>query len=413
MIPYGKQKITQSDIDSVIEVLQSDFLTQGPVVNKFEEVFAEYVGAKYAIAVANGTAALHLNALALGVKPGDKVITTPITFAASANCVRYCGGEVVFADIDPETYILDIDSVRNLLEASPKGTYAGIIPVDFAGRAADLEAFRKLADEYGCWIIEDACHAPGGYFTKKDGENSKCGSGEFADLAIFSFHPVKHIATGEGGMITTNNEELYNKLLELRTHGITRDQDKFKNTIDFAIGEQMAANNEQGSASKEWPAWYMEMQSLGYNYRISDINCALGLSQLQRANEGLQKRKAIASRYYQAFHNIPQITDRNYESAKNQEGETIHQHGHAHHLYVIEVPNRLELYNHLRENNIYAQIHYIPCHLMPYYRDQGWKEGDLPQSESYYSACISLPMYPTLSLKEQDFVIDTIINFFS
>jgi dTDP-4-amino-4,6-dideoxygalactose transaminase len=414
-------------------VLQSDFLTQGPVVKQFEDAFAEYVGAKYAVAVANGTAALHLNALALGVKPGDKVITTPITFAASANCVRYCGGEVVFADIDPETYLLDIDSVRSLLEASPKGTYVGIIPVDFAGRAVDLEAFRKLVDEYGCWIIEDACHAPGGFFTKENGEISKCGSGEFADLAIFSFHPVKHIATGEGGMITTNNEELYHKLLELRTHGITRDTDKFQNTIDFAIGQPPTAHSSPQTVNRSpltaYPQWYMEMQTLGYNYRLTDFQAALGLSQLQRAEAGLARRREIATIYFEAFKTIPQITDRNHEAA-NSEPFTAHRSpltahrspltahrspssGHAYHLYVIEAQNRLGLYNHLRANQIYAQIHYIPCHLMPYYQEQGWKPGDMEQAEAYYSQCISLPMYPTLTDAEQDNIIEIIKRFYA
>lgn len=403
VIPYGKQHITQTDVDAVIEVLKSDYLTQGPKVAEFEQAFADYVGARYAVAVANGTAALHLNCLALGVKPGDKVITTPITFAASANCVRYCGGEVVFADIDPDTYLLDIREVRKLLEADTKKEIKGIIPVDFAGRSVDMEAFRALADEFDCWLIEDACHAPGAFFTNSNGENSKAGSGRYADLAIFSFHPVKHIATGEGGMITTTNEELYRKLLELRTHGITRDLNKFQNTLEFA-------NSEPPTANSQWPGWYMEMQSLGYNYRISDINCALGLSQLQRANEGLLRRQEIAARYHQAFKTIPQITDRNNESGNNEQRTA---NSHAHHLYVIEAEDRLELYNHLRENNIFAQIHYIPCHLMPYYRELGHKEGDLPNAEAYYKQCISLPMYPTLTDEEQSFVIDQISIYYN
>jgi hypothetical protein len=404
IIPYGKQYISQADIDSVVAVLQSDFLTQGPVVKAFEDAFAQYVGAKYAVAVANGTAALHLNALALGVKPGDKVITSPITFAASANCIRYCGGEVVFADINPETYLLDIDKVRELLEGDIHKEIKGIIPVDFAGRSVDMEAFRILANEYGCWIIEDACHAPGAFFTNSLGEDVKAGSGRYADLAIFSFHPVKHIATGEGGMITTNNEELYRELLELRTHGITRDQDKFQNSIELAIG------NESTTKSGQYPAWYMEMQSLGYNYRISDINCALGLSQLQRADKGLNRRYQIAARYNEAFKSVPQIIDRNFESNTSQEQTG---NPHAHHLYIIEVNNRLDLYNHLRENNIYTQIHYIPCHLMPYYQGLGWKLGDFPHSEDYYAGCISLPMYPTLTEEEQVYVIETLVSFIS
>ena len=204
-IPYGRQNITDEDVNAVIEVLKSDYLTQGPNVGEFEQAFADYIGVKYAVAVSNGTAALHICAMAMDVKPGDKIITTPITFVASANCVKYCGGEVVFADINPETYLLDINSVRKLLEYAPMGTYKGIIPVDFAGRAVNLEEFRKLADEYNLWIIEDACHAPGGYFTDTQGEKQNCGNGNFAELAIFSFHPVKHIACGEGGMINYIN----------------------------------------------------------------------------------------------------------------------------------------------------------------------------------------------------------------
>lgn len=394
IIPYGKQNITKEDIDVVITALQSDYLTQGPRIKEFEDRFANYVGSKYAVAVSNGTAALHLCTLALGVKEGDKVITTPITFAASANCIRYCGGEVVFSDIDPSTYLLDIEKVKTLLENSPKGIYKGIIPVDFAGRAVDLEAYRKLADEYNLWIIEDACHAPGGYFKDSKNNIQQCGNGHFADLAIFSFHPVKHIACGEGGMITTNDEKLYKKLLALRTHGITKNESEYSNSIEFASGQE--------SDNKQYPGWYMEMQTLGFNYRITDFQAALGTSQLQRADDGLIKRKTIASNYEKAFKNVPFI--------KGQSGVI---EGHAYHLYIIEVENRLGLYNYLKENKIFAQIHYIPCHLMPYYRQLGWKDGDLPNSESYYKGCISLPMYPTLALNEQNFIIDLILKFFN
>ena len=389
MIPYGRQNITDEDIQAVVEALKSDYLTQGPKIKEFEEAFASYIGCKYAVAVANGTAALHLNALALGVKSGDKVITTPITFAASANCIRYCGGEVVFADINPETYLLDIASVRKLLESSPKGTYQGIIPVDFAGRAVDLEAFRVLADEFGCWIIEDSCHSPGGFFFDNDGNKQRCGNGNYADLAIFSFHPVKHIASGEGGMITTNSEELYQKLLMLRTHGIVKSSELFTNSIAFSGGID------------SYPLWYMEMQELGYNYRITDFQAALGLSQLKRADEGLERRREIASIYFEAF--------KAKSFVKGQSGVVA---GHAYHLYVLEVERRLELYNFLREHQIFAQIHYIPTHLMPYYRQFGWKEGDMPFAENYYNHCISLPMYPTLTDDQQQFVIKTIMNFY-
>lgn len=393
IIPYGKQNITKEDIEVVITALQSDYLTQGPRIKEFEEHFANYVGSKYAVAVSNGTAALHLCTLALGVKEGDKVITTPITFAASANCVRYCGGEVVFSDINPDTYLLDIDKVKTLLENAPKGTYKGIIPVDFAGRAVDLEAFRKLADEYNLWIIEDACHAPGGYFDDSKSNIQKCGNGNFADLSIFSFHPVKHIACGEGGMVTTNDETLYKKLLTLRTHGITKNESEYCNSIEFACGQEYE--------SEQYPGWYMEMQTLGFNYRITDFQAALGTSQLQRADEGLMKRRSIASIYNEAFTDLPFI--------KGQSGVV---EGHAYHLYIIEVDDRLGLYNYLRKNNIFAQIHYIPCHLMPYYRQLGWKEGDFPNAESYYRGCISLPMYPTLTFDEQLYVVNKIKEFF-
>jgi UDP-4-amino-4,6-dideoxy-N-acetyl-beta-L-altrosamine transaminase len=389
VIPYGRQNITQDDIDAVIETLKSDYLTQGPKIVEFENAFATYIGSKYAVAVANGTAALHLCTLALDVKKGQKVITTPITFAASANCIRYCDGEVIFADIDPETYLIDYDSVKKLLEASPLGTYQGIIPVDFAGRAVDLEKFRALADKYNLWIIEDSCHSPGGFLKDIDGKTQNCGNGNFADLAIFSFHPVKHIASGEGGMVTTNDEALYKKLLKLRTHGIVKSDDLYLNSISFAGGQDT------------YPLWYMEMQDLGFNYRLTDFQAALGLSQLKRADEGIIRRREIASTYFEAF--------KNKSFVKGQSGVI---EGHAYHLYIIEVENRLELYNFLRSKNVFAQIHYIPCHLMPYYRQFGWKEGDMPQAENYYKHCISLPMFPTLSEDEQNFVINLVTSFY-
>ena len=380
-IPYGRQYITDEDIDSVVKVLKSDWLTQGPNVKEFENEFCEYIGSRFALAVSNGTAALHLSVLALNLKPGDKVITTPNTFVASANCVKYCGGEIVFSDINPDTYLLDIEKVRKLIEESPKGTYKGIIPVDFAGRANDLEKFRNLADEHGLWILEDSCHSPGGYFKDTKGVNQNCGNGKFAELAIFSFHPVKHIAAGEGGMITTNNEELYKRLLMLRPHGIQQDPEKLINNHG---------------------CWYYEMQELGYNYRLTDFQAAFGLSQLKRASSGIIRRKEIASNYYNAFHN-----------SKFIKGQTGIIDGHAYHLYVIEVENRNGLINYLRDLNIFAQVHYIPTHLMPYYQNLGSKKGDFPNTEKYYSHCLSLPMFPTLKEKEQEYVIDKINSFYN
>jgi UDP-4-amino-4,6-dideoxy-N-acetyl-beta-L-altrosamine transaminase len=401
-IPYGRQNITDEDIQAVVEVLKSDYLTQGPQIAAFEEAFASYVGCEYAVAVANGTAALHLCTLALGVKEGDKVITSPITFAASANCVRYCGGEVVFSDIDSKTYLLDIEKVRTLLKGSPKGTYQGIIPVDFAGRANDLEAFRQLADEHGLWIIEDSCHSPGGYFIDSKGDQQNCGNGKFADLAIFSFHPVKHIAAGEGGMITTNDKALYEKLLMLRTHGITKDASQFQNSFDLAIGNFTdPITPDTRLPNLVFPAWYMEMQTLGYNYRLTDFQAALGASQLKRAETGLERRKEIAAIYYEAF--------KGQSFIKGQSGVV---EGHAYHLYVIEVEDRLGLYNFLRSKNIFTQVHYIPCHLMPYYRQLGNELGDMPNSESYYSKCLSLPMYPTLEDMDLAYVIQCINQYY-
>lgn len=381
-IPYGKQSVTEDDIQAVIDVLKSDFWTQGPKIKEFENAFASYVGSKYAIAVSNGTAALHLCTIALNVKPGDKVITSPITFVASANCVQYCGGEVIFADIDRESYLLDVNEVRKQLEADINREIKGIIPVDFAGRVVNMEEFRKLADEFNCWIIEDACHAPGGSFNNSKGEKVYAGSCMYADLAIFSFHPVKHIAAGEGGMITTNNKDLYDKLLILRTHGI----------------QQNPALRIYDDSS-----WYYEMQELGYNYRLTDIQAALGNSQLKRAKEGLEKRREIAKLYKEAFIENAMIKDRN-------DGQSEH---HAYHLYVIEVNHRKELHKYLREKGIFSQIHYIPAHLMPYYRQLGWKFGDLPNAEDYYSCCISLPMYPTLLKDEQMIVLDNMNHFIS
>ncbi|OFY63621.1 MAG: UDP-4-amino-4,6-dideoxy-N-acetyl-beta-L-altrosamine transaminase [Bacteroidetes bacterium RIFCSPLOWO2_02_FULL_36_8] len=378
-IYYGRQEITEEDIQSVVEVLKSDFLTQGPKIKVFEEKFANYIGCNYAVAVANGTAALHLTCIALGVNKDTRVITTPITFAASANCVRYCGGQVYFADIDKDSYLLDINKVEKLLKQHPKGFFHGIVVVDFAGYPVNLEAFKKLADEYGLWIIEDACHSPGGYRVDNKGKKQSCGNGNYADVAVFSFHPVKHIATGEGGMITTNNKILYEKLLLLRTHGITKEPHLLK-------------ENHGG--------WYYEMQELGYNYRLTDIQSALGISQLKKADERLKKRQEIAKRYDKAFKNmkikIPQV---------------IKNFSHAYHLYVIQVKDRLGLYNYLKQHTIFAQVHYIPVHLFPYYKQLGWKKGDLPVAEQFYEKCLSLPMYPSLKYEEQQYVIKTIKNF--
>jgi UDP-4-amino-4,6-dideoxy-N-acetyl-beta-L-altrosamine transaminase len=375
-IPYGRQHIDQDDIDAVVSTLQSDFLTQGPIVKQFEDQFSAYVGAKYAVAVSNATAGLHLANLALGLKKGDRIITTSITFAATANSARYCGAEVWFADIDPDTYLLSLESTRNLIESKPKGFFKGIIPVDFAGLPVNMEAFRALADENDLWLIEDACHAPGGYFIDAKGEQQMCGNGNYADIGIFSFHPVKHIACGEGGMITTNSEELYHKLITLRTHGITK---------------QAMSENHGG--------WFYEMQQLGFNYRLTDIQSALGITQLAKNHKGVERRNEIAKKYKQAF------TD------KIKYQDLPQEFYNAHHLFIIEVEQRKALYDFLRTKSIYAQIHYIPIHTMPYYKQIGYEGADLKHAENYYSKCISLPMYPTLSETEQEYIVNTIFEF--
>ena len=375
-IPYGRQNIDQNDIDAVVSTLQSDFLTQGPKVKEFEVKFAEYVGAKYAVAVNNATSGLHLSVLALNLSKGERVITTPITFAASANCIRYAGAEVWFADINPSTYLLDINSVKALIESKPKGFFKGIIPVDFAGLPVNLEEFRALANGHDLWIIEDACHAPGGYFIDSKEDQNFCGNGRYADIGVFSFHPVKHIACGEGGMLTTNSKELYERLMLLRTHGITK--------------QNMQENHGN---------WYYEMIELGFNYRLTDFQSALGISQLAKNNKGVERRNEISSAYKKAFEG--KIKYQDLPSGTYN----------AHHLFIIEIENRKELYDFLNSKGILAQIHYVPVHTMPYYKNIGYLDADLVHAEKYYSSCISLPMYPTLSDDEQNFVIEQVINY--
>ena len=378
-IPYGRQNITDDDIKAVVDVLRSDFLTQGPVIADFEKAFADYVGAQYAVAVSNGTAALHLSAMVLDIKPGNKVITTPITFAASANCVTYCGGNVLFADINSSSYLIDLNKVEDLLKKDTKKEIKGIIPVDYAGYPIIASDVKTMVDRFELWIIEDACHSPGAYYKDSRGKIQNCGNSSFSDLTVFSFHPVKHITTGEGGMITTNNEYLYKKLLLLRTHGITKDPD-------------LLIENHGG--------WYYEMQELGYNYRITDFQAALGLSQLKRADSSVKRRNEIAVRYNEAFEGRNIITPK--------VATDIY---HGYHLYVIQVVKRLELYNYLKSKNIFSQVHYIPVHTFPYYKRFGWKNGDCPIAEKFYSRCLSLPMYPALTDEEQDYVISSVLEF--
>lgn len=379
-IPYGHQYITDRDIEAVVEALKSDYMTQGPRIGEFEKKFAEFLGCSYACMVSNGTAALHLCALALGIRPGDVVITTPITFVASANGFRYEGAEIIFCDIDPRTYLMDLDKLEAILKSLPKGKCKAVVPVDFAGYPIDEQKLRSLASEYGFAIVVDACHAPGASFTDSKGRKQLVGACKYADLTCFSFHPVKHIATGEGGAVTTSNPALYEKVSLFRTHGITKDP-------------ALLEKNDGG--------WYYEMQELGYNYRITDLQAALGISQLSRLPWSIERRNAIADKYDRAFGPCGGIVTP-YRAAGIV---------HAFHLYIIQVEDRKGLYDYLRQNRIFSQVLYVPAHTMPYYRQFGWKEGDCPVAEEYYRHCLALPMFPSLTDEEQDWVIEKVLEF--
>lgn len=370
-IPYGRQSINEDDIKAVEEVLKSDFLTTGPKIAEFEQKFADYVGAKYAVAVSNGTAALHIACMAAGIGEGDEVITTPITFAASANCALYCGATPVFADIDPVTYNILPESIEACVTERTKA----IIPVHYTGQACDMDAIHKIADRYNLIVIEDAAHAVGAEYKGK-----KIGS--LSDMTEFSFHPVKHITCGEGGIVTTNREDLYEKLKLFRTHGITREE-KFLHKVDGP--------------------WYYEQIDLGYNYRITDIQAALGISQLGRIDKFLEKRKKIAAKYDEAFRDFDGI-----EIPKQAEYSNS-----AYHLYVIKVDKsiRKALFEYLRANNIGVNVHYIPVYTFPYYREHGYENVKCENAEKLYESIISIPIYYDLSDEEQDYVIDKIKEF--
>lgn len=371
-IPYGKQSIDETDINAVIDVLKSDFLTTGPKVSEFEKKVADYVGAKYAIAVSNGTAALHLACLAAGIKDGDEVITTPITFAASANCVLFCGGKPVFADINPNTYNIDPDSIRKKINEKTKA----IIAVHFTGQPCEMDKIQKIADEYNLIVIEDASHALGA-----DYKGKKIGS--ISDMTTFSFHPVKHITTGEGGIITTNSDYFYNKLKMLRTHGITRD-------ISLM-------NKCEGD-------WYYEQLDLGYNYRITDIQCALGISQMNKLYNFIFRRRKIARNYDEAFSVIDGIvTPFQLEGCNN-----------SYHLYVIQVNgiDRKEAFDNLRSAGIGVNVHYIPVYKHPYYQKIGYKNTFCNNAEKLYDKLISLPIYPDLTDEEQNYIINKVKELF-
>ncbi|MFA6238844.1 MAG: UDP-4-amino-4,6-dideoxy-N-acetyl-beta-L-altrosamine transaminase [Bacteriovorax sp.] len=380
-IPYGRQHITDDDIAAVVKTLKSDFLTQGPAVAEFEEIFSATVGSKYAVAFNNATAALHLSFKILNKDLSKKVLVTPITFAASSNCVLFENGQVEFVDIDPKSYNMDFNLLEEKIKKNPD-SYQGVVVVDFAGLPVNSEELRTIADKYNLWIIEDACHAIGGSFKNSRNELIKCGSGRYSDLTTFSFHPVKHVATGEGGMVTTNSEKDYRRLVDLRSHGIVRDSQLFKEECHGG--------------------WYHEMQELGYNYRLPDINASLGTSQIKRMSSNIEKRNLIAKKYKQGLKDLP-ISFQSYDEEKIL---------NAYHLFVIETDRRKELYDFLKHQGIYSQVHYLPVYWHPYYQSLGFKKGLCPSAENYYSKCLSLPMYHSLSEFEQDYVVQKIHEFF-
>lgn len=380
MIPYGRQDINQHDIDAVVDVLQSDFLTQGEQVPAFEQSVMQACDAEHAVAVNSATSALHIACLALGLGKGDWLWTTPNTFVASANCGLYCGAQIDFVDIDPRTYNLCAVALENKLIAAKKvGKLPKVvIPVHFSGQPCDMQAIHTLSQRYNFKIIEDASHAIGGRY-----QGEPIGNGRYSDITVFSFHPVKIVTTAEGGMALTNDKELVDKMRLLRSHGITRD-------------EHLMTHSDG--------PWYYEQVALGLNYRMTDIQAALGVSQMQRLHPFIARRHELATRYNQLLQDLPITMP--WQHADSYSGM---------HLYIIRLQldniskTHLEVFQGLRDAGILVNVHYIPVHLQPYFKDKfGFKDGDFPHAEQYYSEAISLPMYPTLTNVQQDTVVSTL-----
>jgi len=384
-IPYGRQDISQADIDAVVEVLRSDWITQGPAIERFEKLVAEYCGAKYAVAVSSATAALHIACLAAGLGIGDILWTSPNTFVASANCGLYCGADVDFVDIDPHTYNLSVEVLeQKLAHAELEGKLPKVVvPVHFAGQSCEIERILALSRKYGFTILEDASHAIGARY-----QDNPVGSCLFSDMAVFSFHPVKIITTGEGGMVVTNREDLYEKLIRLRTHGITR--------------------NPELMQGESHGLWYYQQLELGFNYRITDIQAALGASQMQRLDEFVSRRRHLAARYNQLLSDFPLVLPWQHPDTES-----------SWHLYVIRLKldeigkTHRQVFEELRAAKIGVNLHYIPVHTQPYYQNLGFKWGDFPQAEQYYQEAISLPIYYGLSDENQDQVGAVLRNILS
>jgi UDP-4-amino-4,6-dideoxy-N-acetyl-beta-L-altrosamine transaminase len=368
LLPYGHQSIEESDIQAVVDVLHSDWLTTGPKVDEFEEAFAAYVGAKHAVSFSSGTAALHAAAFAAGLATGDEAITSPITFAATANCVLYQGARPVFADVTRDTLNIDPEHIAVRITSQTRA----VLPVDYSGHPADLDAILNLAEQHGLTVIEDACHALGAEYRRRR-------VGGISHMSVFSFHPVKHLTTGEGGMVTTDRAEFAQTLRRFRNHGISTD-----------------ARQRQTAGQ-----WYYEMTLLGFNYRLTDVACALGISQMERLAANLARRRRIAARYTAAFRNMPGVI------APTVRSEVLP----AWHLYPIRLDlarltaDRAQFFRALRAENIGVNVHYIPVHTQPFYRRMGFSFGDFPRAEAYYAQAISLPMFATLADAQQDEVV--------
>ena len=380
MIYYGKQSISDEDIQAVEEVLHSDFLTQGPAIERFEHSVADYCGAKYAVAVCNATAALHIACLAAGLGEGDRLWTSPITFVASANCGRYCGAEVDFVDIDEKTYNVSVTALEEKLQCAREENNLPkvVIPVHLAGQSCDMARIKELSREYGFTVIEDASHAVGADYL-----DTKVGSCTFSDMAVFSFHPVKIITTGEGGMVLTNNRELYEKLMLYRSHGITRDPAKMTHISD-------------GS-------WYYQQIALGCNYRMTDIQAALGASQMMRLDAFVARRRELAAQYDALLQDLPLVTPYVMGGADP-----------SWHIYVVRMAfdqiskTKQQIFEEMKEQGVVLNLHYIPVHRQPYYEKLGFRQGDFPQSEKYYDEAFTLPLYYDLTNDEQGHIVESL-----
>jgi len=381
-IPYGHQNINQKDIDAVVKVLQSDWLTQGPAIEQFEKAVANYCQVNYAVAVSSATAALHIGCLAAGLGTGDILWTSPNTFVASANCGLYCGAKVDFVDINPQTYNLSTEALeQKLIQAEQEAKLPKVVvPVHLAGQSCEMDKIAALSRKYGFTVLEDASHAIGAKY-----QSSPVGNCQFSDMAVFSFHPVKIITTGEGGMVVTNRQDLYEKLIRLRTHGITRNP-------------ALIQGGDHG-------LWYYQQLELGFNYRITDIQAALGASQMQRLDEFVSRRRFLAARYNELLQDFPLVLPWQHPDTES-----------SWHLYIIRLKldkiakTHRQVFEELRHSGIGVNLHYIPVHTQPYYQKLGFKQGDFPQAELYYQEAISLPIYYGLSDENQERIVTTIRN---